>query len=175
MNRTKLEMWHINVWDKELNPTLHELHYMSFAWPGLSVTMATYSVASWVMLLKVYGASVLMLLLLRSLRGNNNTVNAHKHTHRTYCMQQRRQTVQANDIWVLFSRLHERHIHQWQLLQSCQLLGHRCQHITLQVSARKHIADLGCCTDKKNWIFRGWINATITHCGLTVSQNENRG
>lgn len=42
--------------------------------------MVTYSVASCVMLLKVNGANVLMLLLLRSLRRCKRTVSAHGQT-----------------------------------------------------------------------------------------------
>ena len=53
------------------------------------VAMVTHSVASWVMLLKVYGLNVLMLLLLRSLCGHEaygkhthtDTQHTHTHTH----------------------------------------------------------------------------------------------
>lgn len=49
--------------------------------------MVTYSVASCVMLLKVNGANVLMLLLLRSLRRCKRTVSAHGQTNsRTLCI-----------------------------------------------------------------------------------------
>lgn len=103
--------------------------------------MVTYSVASCVMLLKVNGANVLMLLLLRSLRGCKRTVSAHGQTNsRTLCIyacSASRPPALGRPRRSLCSRSNESYVHQRQLLQGCQLLGHRCQHVTLQVSARK--------------------------------------
>lgn len=116
---------------------------------------ATYSVASWVMLLKVKGARVLMLLLLRSLCTHKRTVNAH------------RQAELATSICVIgpnkdavcgvWSRLRGWYIHQWQLLHACELLGHRCQHIPLQVTAKHRALSLWCIRQTywmKTWYWR---------------------
>lgn len=94
----------------------------------------TYSVASWVMLLKVKGARVLMLLLLRSLCTHKCTVNAHRHAELATSMH----VICPNKDAVcgFCSRLRGWYIHQWQLLHACELLGHRCQHIPLQVTAK---------------------------------------
>lgn len=58
-------------------------HVQVHASIGTYVAMVTYSVASWVMLLKVYGAKALMLLLLRSLCRQKLTWGTHTNT---YCM-----------------------------------------------------------------------------------------
>lgn len=68
-------------------------------------------------------------------------------------------------VCVFCSRLCEWYIHQWQLLQACQLLGHRCQHITLQVPARKGVVNLEYIyiylyTNIGLW---GWQNCNIAH------------
>lgn len=51
------------------------------AWGGACVAMVTYSVASWVMLLKVNAANVLMLLLLRSLYEHMHTQTHNINTY----------------------------------------------------------------------------------------------
>lgn len=95
--------------------------------------LVTYSVASWVMLLKVNGASVLMLLLLRSLCIFRH-IQANTHTRRTYHICACYLSKQGHcNVCIFCLRLCERYAHQWQLLQACELLGHRCQHVTLQV------------------------------------------
>ena len=91
------------------------------------------------MLLKVYGASVLMLLLLRSLRRYKHTIKAHGRMQcilYTYVIRFL-DSLHKDFACIFCSRFPELYIHQGQLLQGCQFLGHRCQHITLQVTERK--------------------------------------
>lgn len=109
----------------------------------------TYSVASWVMLLKVKGARVLMLLLLRSLCTYKRTVNAHRHAEpaTSICI-----TCPNKDAACGFcSRLRRWYIHQWQMLHACKLLGHRFQHIPLQVTAKHRTLSLWC-TRQTYWM-----------------------
>lgn len=89
-------------------------------------SLVTHSVASWVMLLKVKGATVLMLLLLKSL--STNTVES--------ATSQQGGPVSLAACWGGMEG-RRGYIHQGELLQGGQLLRNRRQLVPLQVPDRK--------------------------------------
>lgn len=69
--------------------------------------------------------------------GKCTQTNAHMQERIAFMLVRCLQCLHKDTLCVFCSRLCEWYIHQRQLLQGCQLLGHRCQHITLQVTVRK--------------------------------------